>query len=291
MNAVSGQTNANSGFAFSTLGCSGASLSAIVSTAGRSGCQGLELRVSDDEFLGLGATEAAAREARESLTSMGLAVIALTSYVGLAAPFPADGPDAELSNLTVLLHLAAALGAPGVRVFIRDIDDVLGNSAVPTAGESRALFRLRQILPVCEKTGTTVFVETHDSHSTGRRMASFFQRVDAACPGHPFRIIWDCAHSWAGGEDPAQSLELLLPWLAYVQIKDVLSRRDPEPVLPGSGTYPIEDLARAVKNTGWRGWVCLEWERKWHPDLPPIDVALEATRSWASALLATQGIS
>jgi len=289
MSPLNGETTVVSGFAFSTLGCSGASLCAIVSTAERAGCRGVELRISEDEFLTPGATKAAASSSGRLLAGSGLIPIAITSYVRLAALIPADRPDEELINLTALLHLAAALGAPGVRVFMRD--DEGGSETTLTAGESRALVRLRQILPVCEETGTKVLVETHDSHSTGRRMASFFRAVDAACPGHPFRIIWDSAHSWASGEEPSQSLELLLPWLGYLQVKDVRTRESPDPVLPGSGMYPVADLARAVDEAGWRGWVCLEWERKWHPTLPSVDIALEATRFWASSLLSTQGIA
>jgi len=57
------------------------------------------------------------------------------------------------------------------------------------------------------------------------------------------------------------------------------------PVMPGEGSYPIDDLAVAIENSGWRGWVSLEWERMWHPELPSVVVALTETRIWASRLI------
>ena len=114
-------------------------------------------------------------------------------------------------------------------------------------------------------------------------------RAYARAYAHDDGVIWDTAHSWVHGESPADTLRLLEPWLAYLQIKDVRSVADPEPVMLGEGSYPIDGLADALQRARWTGWISLEWERTWHPDLPAIDAALSKSRSWAGNLIEKQG--
>ena len=53
-------------------------------------------------------------------------------------------------------------------------------------------------------------------------------------------------------------------------------------VLPGAGEFPMEALRAALEADGFAGPVSLEWEKFWHPDLPPLDTALAAAaaRGW-----------
>jgi len=273
---------------FSTLGCSGAPLEEVLATARRHGAPGVELRAAADEpvHTGTGAEELAV--VRRRFDDAGVAVLTVCSYVHLCAPDPDEepsgAPDAQVEDVLAHARLATALGARGVRVFMRDADlrdHVEGDE--PTAGEERALRRLAE---VAERLGpgVRVLVETHDSHSSAQRMARFLTLLEARTPHHPCGVVWDSAHTWVHGEAPAQSLDLLWPWLDYVQVKDVRSPQDPLPVAPGAGSYPIHQLARALHDRGWEGPVSLEWERKWHPELPTIDEALAAARPWAAPL-------
>jgi sugar phosphate isomerase/epimerase len=52
-------------------------------------------------------------------------------------------------------------------------------------------------------------------------------------------------------------------------------------VLPGTGVFPMAAL-RAALAGGYSGPLSLEWERQWHPELPPLDLALRAAaeRAW-----------
>ena len=271
------------GLAFSTLGSPGSSTAEIVALARRAGCRGIELRSAPGEAVSAGMDPAAVLRASEQLAGAGVAVLAIASYVGLCAPMPDDGADEQLADLRAQLELAAAVGASGVRVFMRD--ETAGGADGPSEGERRALGRLSAVGELCARLGVSVLIETHDSHSVGARLSAFCGLLDEEQPGHRCGVIWDTAHSWAQGEGPADTLRLLRPWLAYLQIKDVASRAAPEPVMLGTGGYPIAELADAVQAADWKGWISLEWERAWHPDLPPMDVALAETRTWARKLV------
>ncbi|TDO54918.1 sugar phosphate isomerase/epimerase [Kribbella sp. VKM Ac-2527] len=273
--------------AFSTLGCAGDPLDSVLELANANGIAGLELRAADDEFTNIGLTTAERRELRQRIEDAGLEILAINSYVHLCGV--GEQP------LDAHLELANDLGARGVRAFmgddsmrddnVRDYstrDDSTGEPtqdsptlSSPTPGELRAMDRV-----ATAPKDVHVLIETHDTHSSGRSVAAFCTWLDNAVPGHNAKVIWDAAHTWRTGESPAQSLELLRPWLEFVQIKDNDSNQAFKPVAIGAGDYPIADLLAALDGTDY--WLSLEWERKWHPELPPLAEALAATRRWIS---------
>ncbi|ADB29163.1 Xylose isomerase domain protein TIM barrel [Kribbella flavida DSM 17836] len=249
---------------FSTLGCAGEPLDAVLDLARRHDIAGLELRAADDEFTHVGLTASERRDLRQRIEHAGLEILAINSYVHLCG--------VEEQPLDAHLELAADLGARGVRVFLRD-DQSAARPDGPTPGEFRAMDRVARA-----PKDVSVLLETHDTHSSGQAIAAFCRLLDAEVPGHSARGIWDAAHTWRTGESPAESLDLLRPWLEFVQIKDSDSRQDFKPVPIGTGDYPIDRLLQALGDSDYP--LSLEWERKWHPHLPPLSEALAATRTW-----------
>jgi sugar phosphate isomerase/epimerase len=255
--------------AFSTLGCPGASLDHVLELAKINDMSGLELRAADDEFTNTGLTAAQRRELRTRIEDAGLEILAVSSYVKLCA--------VEEQPLEAHLELAADLGARGVRVFPGDpetgADTGMGTTDAPTAGEIRALDRV-----TTAPRDVHILLETHDSHSAGRRMAALCALLDTNVPDHNVKVVWDSAHTWRLGETPAESFELLKPWLEFVQIKESDSQQTFRPVAIGAGDFPIQDLLATLDGTDYP--LSLEWELKWHPHLPPLEQTLPATHAW-----------
>ncbi|GAB2681087.1 sugar phosphate isomerase/epimerase family protein [Kribbella swartbergensis] len=252
--------------AFSTLGCPGAPLDHVLELAKGNDISGLELRAADEEFTHTGLTSAQRRELRSRIEDAGLEILAISSYVKLCA--------VEDQPLEAHLELAADLGARGVRVFPGDDD--AGTTDGPSAGEIRALDRVTSA-----PTEVRILLETHDSHSAGAKMAAFCTLLDTDVPGHNAKVIWDSAHTWSHGETPAQSFQLLKPWLEFVQIKETDSKQQFRPVAIGTGDFPIHDLLTTLEGTDYP--LSLEWELKWHPHLPPLEETLPAAQSWVRA--------
>ncbi|GAA3569317.1 sugar phosphate isomerase/epimerase [Kribbella ginsengisoli] len=256
---------------FSTLGCPGEPLDQVLSLAKGNNIAGLELRTADDEFTHLGLTTAERRELRTRIEDAGLEILAVNSYVKLCA--------VEDQPLEAHLELAADLGARGVRVFPGDDPEDAGDdtdaSHGPSAGEIRALDRVTSA-----PKDSRILLETHDSHSAGRKMARLCRLLDAEAPGHNAKVIWDSAHTWSHGETPAEAFDLLKPWIDFIQIKDEDSTQGYRPVPIGAGDYPIADLLQTLEGTDY--WLSLEWELKWHPHLPPLAEALPTTLTWLS---------
>ncbi|TCO46154.1 sugar phosphate isomerase/epimerase [Kribbella antiqua] len=250
-------------FAFSTLGCHGEPLESVLELAKSNDISGLELRAADDEFTHVGLTAAQRRELRTRIEDAGLEILAVSSYVKLCA--------VEDQPLEPHLELAFDLGARGVRVFPGD--EVTGTADSPTPGEYRALDRV-----TTAPRDVHILLETHDSHSAGRKMAALCTLLDANVPGHNTKVIWDSAHTWSHGETPAESFALLEPWLEFVQIKQSDSTQNFRPVAIPDGDYPIQLLLQSLAGTPHP--LSLEWELKWHPHLPPLEETLPATQAW-----------
>ncbi|MEW9549412.1 sugar phosphate isomerase/epimerase family protein [Nonomuraea sp. NPDC050783] len=248
--------------AVSTLGMPGEGLGRAVRLAAEHGCQGLELRLHPDTGVHAGLDAAERRSVCSRVAGAGLEIAALAGYVGICAPGP-DGPVTEA--LLADLRLAADLGAPGVRVFPRGADPALGAR------------RLRAVSGAAAELGVRVLVETHDAMATCAAVAGL---LDAAGRPGSTGAIWDLLHPWRHGEAPAGSLAALGPHLAYVQIKDAVSAQDTTPVPLGAGSVPLEEAGALLRAAGYAGWVSLEWERTWYPQVAPVEEILPGAADW-----------
>ncbi|GAA1020217.1 xylose isomerase [Acrocarpospora pleiomorpha] len=248
--------------AVSTLGMPGEGVAAAIETAVRFGCEGLELRLHPDTGVhaGLGAAERVA--VREAIAGRGLAVAALAGYIRISASGPDDG---VVAGLRADLELAVDLGASGVRVFPGG-DDI-----------EAARRRVRAVADLCRERGLRVFVETHDALPTGAAVGRLLDFVDLP---EATGAIWDVLHPWRHGENPARTYEALSGHLSYVQIKDAVSAQDTTPCPLGTGSVPLEVCGELVR--GFEGWVSLEWERTWYPDVEPVEHVLPGARAWVT---------
>ena len=52
----------------------------------------------------------------------------------------------------------------------------------------------------------------------------------------------------------------------------------------GAGEVPLAAICRALTDRGYDGYFALEWEKRWHPELPEPDVALTDFARFAAQL-------
>jgi sugar phosphate isomerase/epimerase len=130
-----------------------------------------------------------------------------------------------------------------------------------------------------------IIIETHDFLALPGAIARFIE-VAPDCA-----LLWDTHHTWRkGGEDPVETWKQVRHNTRHLHIKDSISRPGPRLpysyVLPGSGEFPMAALRSALHADGYAGIMSLEWERLWHQDLPPLDLALQAAQKngwWSQA--------
>lgn len=251
--------------AISSLGCPELGLDDTLRLAHAAGISAVELRTLErtTDLPGLferqfGSPAAlAGHVARQSVR-----IVALDTSLRLADPKPGDW-EAFLA----FVPWAEALGVRWLRVFDGGAPDL------PAEPRWEAWRRWRE-LRAARDWQVDIMVETHDALFTGAAISGFL----AGAPGAA--ILWDSHHTWKrGGEDPVKTWAEIKAGVVHVHVKDSVSRpsaRHPFTyVLPGAGEFPQTPL-RAVLEREFSGTVSLEWERQWHPYLPPLTEALAA---------------
>jgi sugar phosphate isomerase/epimerase len=119
-----------------------------------------------------------------------------------------------------------------------------------------------------------LLLETHDAFSASGPCRNLLARLR-----QPIGLIWDSHHTWRlGGESPRESWSQLSQWIRHVHVKDSIAKpsaRHPYTyVLPGDGEMPLQEVIGILREHRFSGTVSLEWERLWHPYLPPLQEAL-----------------
>ena len=251
--------------AFSTLGVPGIPMADAVRLATEHGYQGVELRAHPEEPVHLGLSTSERAAVAEEFEKSGVEILTVAGYARVAA----EGDDEPvLDELSGLLELAHDLGASNVRVFPG------GGDQDPGTADATAARRLAAAAPRAAGLGVRVLLETHDSHRAGADVARVVETV-----GHrQIGALWDVMHTWLAGESPAATHTALAPHLGYVQVKDVASADDLTPLPLGAGVLPLDACLAALGGDACDGWVCWEYEKRWHPTAAELPELLAAGR-------------
>jgi sugar phosphate isomerase/epimerase len=121
-------------------------------------------------------------------------------------------------------------------------------------------------------------LETHDAFSTGAQIAALLRQAD-----HPsLGALWDLHHPYRQGEPPETTAQVLAPYLRHTHVKD---SRDGRYCLMGEGDVPVARMLELLRAQGYDGWISLEWEKRWHPEIAePEEVFPQYARRLRSLL-------
>ena len=247
--------------AFSTIGCPDFSWKDILALAKDFGFDGIEIR-------GPGAggaqplNDAQLSKLREKLSALRLEVPCLSSGCCLKDAARAEENEREIISY---IELAASLNAPYVRV--------LGEAEPKSLGEiddSVVLAALRRLVPIAEKHGVTLLLETNGVYCDTARLGTLLNQVASDSVG----ALWDLHHPYRfAGETPGQTVQNLGAYIKYVHIKDSCIENDQIRYrMLGEGDLPIEAMMQALNSIKYSGYVSLEWVKRWAPDLADAGV-------------------
>jgi sugar phosphate isomerase/epimerase len=253
--------------AFTTLGCPQWDLATIVKRAVEYGFDGVDFR----GYLGriplpeIPEFTARAAESAALVRAAGLEVPCLSSSAGIAGD-----PQAALDEIAAYAPICQAFGAPLLRVFGGgDFAEEDRNHAAV-----RAILTLREAAEIAAHYDFTVVLETHDRWVAGTSLRPIMEAVDSPRVG----ILWDVHHPYRiAGESPSATWDAVGPWVKYTHVKD--SRLDPanpdghQLCLTGEGDIPLPEIMRVLQAGGYDGWLTLEWEKHWHPEIEEPEVA------------------
>jgi sugar phosphate isomerase/epimerase len=234
-------------------------------------------------------------ELRRTLGQLGLTICGLASSVRFDYP-DATAREEQLRIGNAYVEMAASLGSRFVRVF----GDVVPSG--PPSTRETALDQIAEGLnrlgEFAASLGVDIVLETHGDFADSTLVGDLMRRIESRSVG----ILWDTHHPWKFfGEPLAKTWSRLDPWVRHTHWKDSITRpaatshsasdptvataasaahslmsghREADYVLFGGGEFPAEECARLLKQSGYDGWLSLEWEKMWHPEIETPDVAL-----------------
>jgi sugar phosphate isomerase/epimerase len=258
--------------AFSTLGCPKWSWLQILDFAEQHGFSAVELRGMLGE-LNLPARPEFApdkiAQSRRDVSSRGLKIACVSSSSAMHEEDAAKRAQ-QLDDARKFIDLAAALGAPHVRVFGNDIkgprQEVIARVA---AG-------LHELGEYAGRRNVTVIIESHGDFTDSPTLKDILTRANS----DHVALLWDAHHTFATShEEPEFTVAQLGKWIRHTHLKDsVPDAKDGEEnrryVLTGKGDVPIERQIRALVSIGYKGMYCFEWEKVWHPELLEPEIAI-----------------
>jgi sugar phosphate isomerase/epimerase len=258
--------------AFSTLGCPAWNFAKILDFADTHGFAAVELRGLEGN-LDLPTypafSPARVAQTKRDISSHGLQIASVSTSSSMGEADSQKRKQA-LDDARRSIDLAAALGAPYIRVFGNSSD--AENPVVPNEDlKARVANGLHELGEYAGTAKVMVLLESHDDFTSSAVLQDVFRRAESPHVG----LLWDAYHTYdSSHEQPEETVKKLGPQIHHTHLKDASGNgRDRHYVLTGQGDVPIARQVRALHNIGYKGFYCFEWEKVWHPDLQDPEIA------------------
>ena len=274
--------------AFSTLGCPEWDFDEILATALRLGYEGVEFRgllthIELDQAPEFSAAGIA--DTRQRLRDAGVQATCLSSSVQILNAVTEESARLQaIATAERYIEMAQQVEAPFVRLFGGNPPDPLPYDEA----EARAAELLRALGDFAADRQVTLVVETHDYLIDSARLAHLIHATDHQAVG----VLWDIHHPYRiAGESLQTTMDNLRGLVRYTHIKDSRQGAEPEQytyVALGLGDVPIKESLAMLRDEGYDGFLTLEWEKRWIPDLLPPEIVFdhyaEQMRDWLGEL-------
>jgi sugar phosphate isomerase/epimerase len=272
--------------AFSTLGCPGWTWKQILETADRLGYAALELRGIAGEMdlpkvPELSGTRLAGT--KKDLAALGIVVSDLGASTRMHEKDPATR-EKQLDEGRRFIDLAQAMEVRYVRMF----GDRIPEGEPKEDVMKRVVEGFQQMAAYARPAGVTVLIESHGDFTRSPDLEEILTRV-----GSPqFALLWDAHHSYvAGREQPKDTYAKLGKWVRHTHLKDSKPEgADRRYTLVGKGEVPVKEQVRVLASSGYGGYYCFEWEKKWHPEIEEPEVAFPHYAKAVGEYLAEAGV-
>lgn len=263
---------------FSTLGCPGWSWDDILSTARDLGFDGIEVRGIGNELCVPKAApflEMNAKTTMERLKKLRLDIPSLTSACCL---FDRENTGTNLKEGMDYISLASRFGIPYVRV--------LGDGN-PEPGKDIDLGlvaeNLRRLDGFAAGKGVTLLIETNGVLANSATMLELLKIAGCSNVG----VLWDIHHPFRYyGEPVEKTWSALKDYIRFVHIKDsIIENGKIRYKMLGHGDVPVREALLHMKAQGYKGFVSLEWVKRWCMDLEEPGVVFSHFANYVKSIL------
>ncbi len=174
------------------------------------------------------------------------------------------------------LQLAADIGAP-------HITTEPGGPLAPGQSWSAAADIFYEELMPCieeaERLGVGLLIEPEPGLMIERfdQYLEFVSRIKSSAVG----LNFDIGHAYCVSEDPQDWVAQMAPHTRHYHLEDIAATRVHEHLIPGRGAIDFEATMRAIKETGYDGWLTVEL----YPYIANPDEAAQEAKSYLAAML------
>jgi sugar phosphate isomerase/epimerase len=256
--------------AFTTLGCPNWDMDTIISRAVEYGFDGVDFRgyLGELKIYELPEFTSGIEDTARRFADAGLQISCLSSSARVFSKTP-EGLSASIEEVESYAEICERAGTPFIRIFGGAIGDTPRAEAIDTAAAN-----LTRLVTIGREHGVQLLVETHDDWLSCSHLEALMEKVDSSSAG----ILWDTHHPYRTiGESPAETWAALGKWIRNTHWKDSYVERDSKRgyqlCLVGDGDIPLEDIFACLERNGYDGYLTLEWEKKWCPEIEEPEVA------------------
>ena len=268
---------------FSTLGCPNWDLDTVIQNARAYGFDGVEIRGIKDLLDVTKLPEFAKhfRETRDKFGDADIEIICFSSSIRMAEPDRSKQPE-HLDELKRYVELCYNFETPFIRIFGGEIENKPWNQAIDEAAKA-----LDSMIKILDDVDCKIVIETHDDWMAADHFKALMEKMNSEKVG----VLWDVNHPFMFiREAPADTWEKVGNWIYHTHWKD--SKIAPGtvhgfgPCLMGEGDLPHEQIYDVLMNGGYQGYFSLEWEKRWHPELPDPEIAFPQYVEYMKQLMA-----
>jgi sugar phosphate isomerase/epimerase len=279
-------------FAFSTISCPTWDFETIANRAKEYGYDGVEVRGFLNESI-LTASNVFLTEPTK-LKSLfkyaGVQIACLASSISMTGQRKRDAILAD--DCRRFIDAASQLGCGLVKIFDSEVraGSLFNPSRMGVQSRSSAGVALGDwLLPLGDyaaENGVVIVVENALSFRSSKEMWSILDRLN-----HPsIACCWDVFNAAQIGESPYLSVPTLNTKIQYTQVKDAtLGSLGASYCKLGEGDVPVEKFMTRLKGIGYDGWVTVEWEKAWLPNIAePEEIlpdSIKRLREWTKPQL------
>ena len=268
--------------AATTLGCPDWSFEKILEEFEKLGLEGIEIRGLEGEMNAEKIKYFLPEYAEDTLNRVAAHHLKLIGF-GTSCNFHDLAQyDANIRQGKESIDVCERMRIPSIRVFGDKFPEEYTREEVI----ANVIRGLQELCTYGQPKGVDVYLEIHGQFNTTEALEPV---LEAMKDTPNFGILWDIEHSdRAYGDAVELFYQLIQPFIRHIHVKDYLRATETSPfrLCPvGEGEIPIPTLVSWLKRDGYQGYLSLEWEKKWVPELPEAEVAFPAYVSYMKTLL------
>ncbi len=236
------------------------SFDTLIETCLATGISGLELhdvRGSALERPGAPLDRTAARHTVRELYDRRLTLVCFDTSTDISQ---VSTLEEDIENIAYYLTLAHDFRVPYVRIHARGTEPGVSDSVCR---------HIERLLPLAEAAGVTLLFETAGYFADTGKLRDILNTFAS----DSLAALWDMYHTvFDGKESPETTIENLGAYVRHVHIRD--ARGGGEYCLMGEGALPLPDLMCALASINYSGFIALEWDPAWMPEVADAELIL-----------------